>query len=160
MQFKIFTIPASGAPQTEEELNRFLRSHRVVSVQKSLESLSQTLCWCFCVEYVEGPQPVATQKQGRKPPVDYKEVLSGPDFAIYVRLRERRKELAEMEGAAVFTVCTNEQLAEIAKQRPKTITDLRKISGIGEARAEKFGEAFLEIIADSETDHAADRKSD
>jgi hypothetical protein len=32
MQFKLFSIPATGDVEAEEELNRFLRSHRAVSV--------------------------------------------------------------------------------------------------------------------------------
>ena len=33
MQFKVVTIPTVGDPDAEEELNRFLRGHRVVSVE-------------------------------------------------------------------------------------------------------------------------------
>ena len=51
MQFKLFSIPATGDLETEEELNRFLRSHRAVSVQKELVNNGDTPCWCFCVEY-------------------------------------------------------------------------------------------------------------
>ena len=36
MQFKLFSIPATGDATAEEELNKFLRSHRAVSVEKHL----------------------------------------------------------------------------------------------------------------------------
>ena len=52
MQFKLFSIPATGDAGAEEELNCFLRSHRAVSVEKELVKNSDTACWCFCVEYL------------------------------------------------------------------------------------------------------------
>ena len=33
MQYKTFMLPASGSEQTEENLNVFLRTHRIVSVR-------------------------------------------------------------------------------------------------------------------------------
>jgi hypothetical protein len=50
MQFKLFAISASGDDAAEEELNRFLRSHRVVSVQKELVRDGGGPFWCFCIE--------------------------------------------------------------------------------------------------------------
>jgi hypothetical protein len=42
MQFKLFSISATGDTMAEEELNRFLRSYRAVSVQKELVPGGQT----------------------------------------------------------------------------------------------------------------------
>ena len=144
MQYKLFSIPAAGDNETEEELNRFLRSHRVVSVQKELVQGGQTAYWCFCVEYLPGSTPEG--KGGGLQRVDYKEILSAEDFAIFVRLREARKELAGKEAIPVYAVSTNEQLAEMAKTRVATTADLKKIDGFGDAKAEKYGESFLSAI--------------
>ena len=46
----------------------------------------------------------------------------------------------------MYAVCTNEQLAEMAKARAATLADLKKIDGFGDAKAEKYGEAFLAAI--------------
>ena len=78
--------------------------------------------------------------------MDYKEILSADDFAVFVRLREARKQLAGKEAIPVYAVCTNEQLAEMAKARAATLADLKKIDGFGDAKAEKFGETFLAAI--------------
>jgi hypothetical protein len=43
LQYKTFTIPALGPEEPESELNDFLRSRRVVSVQKSLDSVRLNL---------------------------------------------------------------------------------------------------------------------
>ncbi len=36
MQYKFFTFPVAPSSEQEEELNSFLRSHRVLSVDKEL----------------------------------------------------------------------------------------------------------------------------
>jgi superfamily II DNA helicase RecQ len=155
MQFKLFSIPATGDAGAEEELNLFLRSHRAVSVEKELVQGGQTAYWCFCVEYLLGSMPEG--KGGGRQRVDYKEILSADDFAVFVRLREARKELAGKEAIPVYAVCTNEQLAEMAKSRAATLADLRKIDGFGDAKAERFGAAFLAAIP--EADGARDEAS-
>jgi len=54
MQYHVQRIPAAGSAELEEEFNRFLRSHRVIAVQKNLETFDGSPCWCFCVEWLEG----------------------------------------------------------------------------------------------------------
>jgi len=145
MQFRLFSIPASGSPEGEEELNRFLRSHRAVSVQRELVQIGTAASWCFCVEYLPGSQPAPEQPGGRRR-IDYKEVLSEDDFSLFAQLRDVRKQLAAGEAIPVYAVCTNEHLAEIAKARPATLAELKKIEGFGEAKAEKYGESLLKAV--------------
>jgi superfamily II DNA helicase RecQ len=149
MQFKLFSIPATGDALAEEELNRFLRSHRALSVQKELVHSGGTACWCFCIEYLVAGALDARGGGGRGR-VDYKELLSEDDFEVFVRLREARKQLAAREAIPVYAVCTNGQLAEMAKSRAATLADLKKIDGFGDAKAEKYGEALLGAISPPE----------
>ncbi|MDP6837519.1 MAG: hypothetical protein QF724_01135 [Planctomycetota bacterium] len=94
MQYHIVMIPAVGSPELEEELNAFLRSHRVVHVARQLELVDNCPSWLFCVEWLEG-SPMAGPKPGlRAKRVDYKDVLSEDDFAVFAALRDKRKELA------------------------------------------------------------------
>lgn len=67
-------------------------------------------------------------------------------LGFFVRLREARKQLAAKEAIPVYAVCTNEQLAEMAKSRAASLAELKQIDGFGEAKAAKYGEAFLEAI--------------
>ncbi len=153
MQFKILAIPATGDHESEEELNRFLRGHRIVSVRQELVCEDPPR-WCFCMEYLDGGGSGSSKGKG-KPRVDYKEVLSEEDFAVFARLRDVRKELAAAEAVPVYAVCTNEQLAEMAKGRAASLTDLKKIDGFGDAKADKYGEALLVALgATGEAVHA------
>lgn len=160
MQFKLFSISASGDAEAEEELNRFLRGHRVVSVQKELVREGGGAFWCFAIEYLLGPAGAQGSDRGRGR-VDYKQVLSEADFAVFAKLREVRKQAAADEAIPVYAVCTNEQLAEMAKSRAATVSDLKKIDGFGEAKAEKYGRRFLSAILEmSEQRDEADGKPD
>jgi superfamily II DNA helicase RecQ len=140
----MFTVPIVDSAESEEALNRFLRGHRILSVERELARLDGAVFWCFCIEYLEGAGGV--DRKGRSARVDYKEVLSEEDFAVFARLREARKRLAEAEAVPVYAVCTNEQLAEMARRRVSTVEDVRKVDGIGEAKATKYGQALVEAI--------------
>jgi superfamily II DNA helicase RecQ len=100
------------------------------------------------VEYLErggeggGPGTADRAKRG----VDYKEVLSAEDFAVFAKLRDLRKEMAEKEGVPPYAVFTNEQLAAMVTTKADTQAALAKIDGIGSARIEKYAAAFLEAL--------------
>jgi superfamily II DNA helicase RecQ len=81
--------------------------------------------------------------------VDYRVVLSPADFAVFARLRQARKELAQGEAVPVYTVFTNEQLAQMVQTRATTKAALETIAGVGDARIEKYGLRVLEILRQS-----------
>ena len=148
MQMAFFAIPARGDSGLQEELNRFLRSHRVLSVHREFVGQGDNSFWALAVEWMEGAAGVtaAGSSGGRKARVDYKEVLSPADFAVFARLREWRKATAEAEGIPVYAVLTNEQLAAVATSRPATAAQVQEIEGIGEAKAGKYAIGVLEVV--------------
>lgn len=70
-------------------------------------------------------------------------MLNEQDFALFARLRAVRKQLAEAEGVPAYAIFTNDQLAAMVKDRTQSLTALKAIDGVGEARATKYGGAFL-----------------
>ena len=48
-----------------------------------------------------------------------------------------------------FLSCSTSVLARIAERRPRTVAELEAISGVGDQKAERFGDAFLAILADT-----------
>ena len=75
-----------------------------------------------------------TGYDGRKNKIDYKEVLSEQDFAVYSTLRDIRKKIADTEGVPVYTILTNEQLAEIVRRKITSKNALSAIQGIGDKK--------------------------
>lgn len=150
MQFRIFSVPASGDAAAEEELNHFLRANRVVSVSKELSTVAGSPTWFFCVEYLndgKGGADASNRNARRGPSVDYREVLSPEDFAVFVRLRDARKALSQRDAIPVYAICTNEQLAQIAQARCDSASALQKIPGVGEAKVQKYGAELLKAVA-------------
>lgn len=146
MQFKYFAIPAIHPGSLEEELNRFLRGRRVLTVRHELVESEGTPYWVLFVEYLDGMVSPPGPRGSGAERVDYKQILSEPDFALFARLRELRKKIAQSESIPVYAIFTNEQLAEMAKRRPESMAGLGEIEGIGEARMEKYGAVFLRSI--------------
>ncbi|MCF6273139.1 MAG: DNA helicase RecQ [Rhodobacteraceae bacterium] len=74
--------------------------------------------------------------------------LAGRDAGpLFDQLQKTQIELMRgTGGTGTYLVCANTTLAKIAAQKPKNLAALAQISGVGEQKAERFGEAFLEII--------------
>lgn len=63
-------------------------------------------------------------------------------------LYELRNSIVDETGMPIFLIANSKTILEMSDYLPQTKTDLLKISGFGEAKYEKFGEQFLEIIRD------------
>ncbi len=100
MQLKIFTIPILGGENKIEELNKFLRGHQVIDVEKDIVSQNGTSYWTFCVKYLFGKQK-DTEEKKIKVKIDYREVLDEKTFKIFAILRDIRKDMSKEKGVAV-----------------------------------------------------------
>ncbi|MBF8271341.1 MAG: ATP-dependent DNA helicase RecQ [Magnetococcales bacterium] len=145
MQIRFFTVPVHGGDAAAGLLNQFLSGHRVLSMDRSFVQDGPNSAWSFCVHFEASAGSPITMP-GKRPKVDYKEVLNDQDFAVFARLRDLRKERSESEGVPAYALFTNEQLAEMVQRRVTTPSALLEISGIGDARVEKYGEDFLKLL--------------
>ena len=68
------------------------------------------------------------------------------DETLYEALRATRRTLAQAAGTAAFVICHDRTLRELAAVRPQTLDALQDIHGIGPAKAEKYGAAFLSTL--------------
>jgi len=156
VQYKFFRIPVHSMALSEEEMNRFLRSVRVVHVTREFVNLGENSFWAVAVEHMTMNEAATTADSSRKKKrIDYREALSPQDFAVYVKLREWRKKVADEEGVPVYTIFTNEQLAKIVESRVESKTDLSKIEGVGESRLTKYSAAVLELLAENKAESEA-----
>jgi superfamily II DNA helicase RecQ len=150
MSLHCFFISARQPEPAQSEVNRFLAAHRVVAVRKEWLADGAESGWALCVEVLPGPGPLSPGlKDGTRPrsgDVDYKQVLSPQDFALYSRLRELRKRLAEEAGVPVYAVFSNDQLASVVTQRVHDLPGLKALDGIGAGRAERFGPPVLDLL--------------
>ena len=142
MQVKLFQISAGDTGALQEELNVFLRTHRILSVREELVSGSGGVFWCFCVKYVAGE--ISSDKYSKKGRVDYREKLSEEAFGVFLKLKQCRKEIAEEQSLKLYMIFTNDELAKMAELEELSLDGISKIKGIGEKKLKKYAVPLLE----------------
>ncbi len=61
-------------------------------------------------------------------------------------LKSLRKDVAKQKGVPPYIIFQEPSLEDMALKYPITIEELSKIYGVGEGKAKKFGQAFVDII--------------
>ena len=74
------------------------------------------------------------------------EELDGAQAELFGRLRALRARLARRQGVPAYAVFSDKTLRELAVVRPRTLEELKSVSGIGDAKARKYGKQVLEEI--------------
>ena len=77
-------------------------------------------------------------------------MAAGVDQELFEALRELRAELARENGVPAYMIFSNATLQDMARKKPQNMTQFRKVSGVGELKANWYGKAFLKVIKDSE----------
>lgn len=65
---------------------------------------------------------------------------------IASQLRKWRVKYADELNVPPYVVFGDKTLADIASKKPQTVSELLDCHGIGEVKAEKFGEAVIRIV--------------
>jgi ATP-dependent DNA helicase RecQ len=68
------------------------------------------------------------------------------DEALFERLRALRRRLADAQGVPAYVVFADATLAAMAALRPTTREELLRVSGVGQVKLERYGDAFLEVL--------------
>ena len=71
---------------------------------------------------------------------------SDPTFR---RLRELRKELADRRDVPAYIVFSDEVLWNMIDRAPSTPEEMLEVSGVGEVKLERYGEAFLRALREA-----------
>ena len=79
-------------------------------------------------------------------------MLSAEEFVKFSALREVRKALAAEDAVPVYAVMTNEQMARIVQTQVSDRQGLSAISGLGDARVEKYADRIVQVMNLAEGD--------
>jgi ATP-dependent DNA helicase RecQ len=71
---------------------------------------------------------------------------SSPAHALLSALRAWRSEMARKHGVPAYVVFNDATLEGIAVSRPRTHDQLRAISGIGDKKLERYGDALIALV--------------
>jgi hypothetical protein len=75
-----------------------------------------------------------------------KQRSESPHPVLHQKLRKLRDNICSKANLPIYIVAGTNTLIEMARYLPLNLTELRRISGFGDAKTEKFGAQFLEII--------------
>lgn len=98
----------------------------------------------FLVEYTENEGGKSAYTMSSK--VDWRDVINPSQFTVYDLVRKTRKEIGDKTKIHLYEILSNEQLALMAQNPPKTKEDFLKIKGVNEQKYKQFGEIFLKAI--------------
>ena len=77
-------------------------------------------------------------------------LLEDINVDLWEALRDCRRELAEEQGVPPYVIFHDSTLVEMCSVVPRTLEDFSKLSGVGERKLMKYGEAFLAAIRNTE----------
>ena len=95
---------------------------------------------------VSDAPPARRKRAERGAPASRDAELDHAQRALFDRLRAVRLEIARREQIAAYMVFADRTLIEMASQRPATLSALRQIHGVGDAKLARYGAAFVEAI--------------
>ncbi|WP_062384461.1 ATP-dependent DNA helicase UvrD2 [Demequina iriomotensis] len=97
--------------------------------------------------FLEQQWPDARPMRTARRPTSEKLADLGPEaLRLYDTLKQWRLALAQETSKPAFTVLTDVSLVEIARDRPATLGELARVSGVGASKLDKYGLQILEIV--------------
>lgn len=89
------------------------------------------------------PKKLEERRRRRAPAASF----DGPvDATLFQTLREWRRSEADERGVPPYIIFSDRTLREIARAKPSTLTQLRNVYGVGDAKLEAFGSAVLAVV--------------
>ena len=76
-----------------------------------------------------------------------KEAFEGAnDDPLWQALKAKRLELAKEQGVPPYVIFHDSTLLEIHNRKPQTLNQMGQISGVGQAKLQKHGDVFLQVL--------------
>ena len=96
-------------------------------------------------------------KQKNRP--EPRSLVSEEDAPLLSALKSKRREIAEAARVPAYIVFNDKTLIDMAEQKPITLDQMARISGVGAKKLELYGTAFLSVITgDTDRIHPNRRK--
>lgn len=105
------------------------KSHGVLTGQETLRMMLE----------IPQKKKAAAAKDAPLPPADEK---------LLAALKDLRKSLAMRQSIPAYVVFTDATLIDMCRLKPKTQEEFIEVSGVGQAKSQRYGEVFLAVIAE------------
>lgn len=109
-----------------------------------------------CRPLLKGDETIQLRRDryepSRKYEQEYREVgrvvVEEHDQALWEQLRQLRRSLAQEQNVPAYVIVNDKTLMELVQHRPRTPAELSQISGIGQYKLEKYGDALLKALCE------------
>lgn len=100
---------------------------------------------------LKGQQPIQLAMPKKEAPAkraknDRANALNPADQQLFEDLRDLRKQLADQQNVPAYVIFGDISLLDMAQKRPQTEDEFLEVSGVGQAKLERYGEVFLTRI--------------
>ena len=85
-------------------------------------------------------------ERGSRAKESYAEVNDDP---LWLALKAKRMELAKEQGVPPYVIFHDSTLLEIHQQKPASLSAMSRITGVGQAKLERYGDEFLQVLENS-----------
>jgi ATP-dependent DNA helicase RecQ len=91
-------------------------------------------------------RPVRERKRAEYRENPLKIEVDDGDNALFIKLKELRTALARDAEVPAYIIFSDATLRDMCRRLPQTPDQFRFVSGVGQVKAEKYGEVFMQLI--------------
>jgi ATP-dependent DNA helicase RecQ len=143
---RLFNLLESGRCRHQAILAHF--DETMAPCDASCDVCTGVTAEALAAEAMVGRGEPLTRRPGPSAHVRSTAGVDDPDAeALFQRLRALRKELADRQGVPAYIVFSDQVLREMATRKPGTPEELLDVPGVGPAKLERYGRAFLDEVA-------------
>jgi ATP-dependent DNA helicase RecQ len=102
------------------------------------------------VSFRKDPQLIRNKKVIKVSTKHKPELMDNDARQLFEKLRHLRLDLSKKLGVPPFVIFHDKTLTEMAALRPDSRRELLRINGVGERKAEQYGDVFLNAINESQ----------
>ena len=103
--------------------------------------------YCRGVRYASVAAAIAQpSKTEKKPTAPAPKKIDAPKDGLMEQLKAVRLALAKAQHVPPYIICTDATLSSMARIRPQTKQGMLSVSGMGDIKTAKYGDAFLQVI--------------
>jgi ATP-dependent DNA helicase RecQ len=137
----------------DSPLQAFLKDKEVHSIHDHFFIKDQEPYLAVVVTYTlhhSASSPSVKMSQTRKEPA-WRERLTEADMPLFNTLRNWRMERCKQDGVPPYVICSNQQFADMVRERPQSLSQLGAIKGFGQNKLKQYGRDILAILAEGTT---------
>lgn len=147
MKVKHFRVRVSGEHllNDQDAINQFLTS---VNVEKAATNFITGMIdyWSVLVFYSTKTEKIKETTKAEKVAVLNYDELTQEEKNTLNSLKHWRSEKSTKLGLPQYMICHNSELMTIAKLKPDSVDELKKIKGFGENKISRYGTEIISLL--------------